>query len=140
MPHGANTRLLAQPFGHSERVRDVAVHPHGQRLDAQQQQERVEGRERRAEVAQRLRAQLHQQPVDTEGLVELEAVVRRRRVGDGGEAPVRPVEGAGVDDGACDRRPVARDELRRGVHHNVRAVPQRLGRCADLHHAHHGTQ
>jgi hypothetical protein len=125
MPHPADARLFEQPLGDGEGVRDVAVHPHGQRLDPQQEQERVERGEHGAEVAQRLRPQLHQESVDAERLVKLEPVVRARWVRDGGEAPVRPVECAGVDDGTRDRGPVPGDELRGGVDDQVCAELER---------------
>ena len=52
----------------------------------------MNGLRQRAEVAQRLRAQLHQVAVHAEGLVERQPVVRRRRLGDDREAAIRPVE------------------------------------------------
>ena len=66
----------------AERVLDVPVHPQAQRLDPLQEEEGVERAERGAEVAQRLGAQLHQEAVDAERLVERETVVGGRRVGD----------------------------------------------------------
>src|SRR5437762_4518319 len=42
MAHRADALLVAQPFGHRERVSDVAVHSHRQRLDPEQEQERIE--------------------------------------------------------------------------------------------------
>ena len=114
-----------------EGVGDVPLHPQRQRLEPLQEQERVERRQRGAEVAQGLGAQLHQVAVGAERLVELQAVVGRRRVGDDGEPAVGPVERAGLDHDAADARAVPADELGGGVDHDVGAPldrPAQVGR------------
>ena len=63
-------------------VVDVALHPQRQRLEPLQEEERVERAHRRAKIAQRLGSQLHQVAVGAERLVELQAVIRRRRIRD----------------------------------------------------------
>ena len=112
-------------FATAARVRDVPLHPQRQRLEPLEEEERVERAHARAEVAQRLRADLHQIAVHAERLVELKAVVRGGRIGDDREAAVRPVERARVDDHTADARAVAADELRRRVQHDVRAPVDR---------------
>ncbi len=50
--------VLAEVFGDAERVLAVAVQAQAERLDTLQEQERVERRQRRTEVAQQLHARL----------------------------------------------------------------------------------
>jgi hypothetical protein len=113
-----------QVLGDGQAVLRVALHPQRQRLDALQEQERVERRERRSGVAQQHRAR----PPDVSGRAERvapdDAVVGRVGLRQPGEAiGVRdPVEAAGVDDRAADRSAVAADELRQRVHGDVGAL------------------
>ena len=108
----------------------VALHAQRQRLDALQEQEGVERRERRARVAQQDGA--HAADVGRRA----RARRTRRRRGSCGSGCVRPgkrvgvgdpVEAAGVDDDAADRGAVAADELRQRVHDDVGAVVERRG-------------
>ena len=99
--HPADGRVRGQERGHRLRVARVPLHPHRQRLQPLQEEERVEGAQRRTDVAQVLDARLHQVAVLAEGLVEANAVVSRRRLGHAREVPVVPGKAAGLDD---DRR------------------------------------
>ena len=108
----------------------VALHPQRQRLDALQEQERVERRERGAGVAQQHGAHAADVGGGPERVAPDDAVVarvglRQARVAVGVRGPV---EGAGVDDGAADRRAVAADELRQRVDDDVGAVARRRAR------------
>ena len=71
-----------EELGDRARVGDVAIHAQRQRLEPLQEEEGVERAHRRAQVAQRLGPQLHQVAVGAERLVELQAVIGRRRLGD----------------------------------------------------------
>ena len=110
-----------QPLGDGAGVADVAVHAQPQRLDPLQEQEGVERAHGAAQVPQRFGAQLHQVAIGAEGLVEGEAVIGRRRLGDDGEAAVGPVEFAGIHHRAADAGAVAAEELGGGMHDDVRA-------------------
>ena len=118
-----------QPLGDRERVLAVAGDPQRQRLEALQEEERVERAERGADVAQALDAQLEDEREVAEGGRVADAVVRRIRVDEVLLEPLAggPVERAAVDDDAADRGAVAADPLRRRVDDDVRAVLDRLG-------------
>src|SRR5665811_1354035 len=51
--HPGHLRLLRQPFGNGERIVGMALHTQRQRLDAGDDEECVERRQRRAKIAQR---------------------------------------------------------------------------------------
>ena len=119
--HPAHQRMGFEESGDPERVLAVPVHAHVQRLESLQEQERVERAERRSEGAKRLAARAHGEPEIAERLVEAHAVVPARRLGHARELAVVPRELPRLDDHAADRRPVAADELRRGVGDEVRA-------------------
>src|SRR5205814_10210429 len=93
--HAGDGRMAFEEPRDAERVRDVTLHPQGKRLEAEEEEERVERRERSTEVAQRLRAELHEVAVHPERFVGGEAVVRRRWVGATREAAGGPGERAG---------------------------------------------
>ena len=65
----AHARVRAQERGQRARVRDVPLHAQRQRLEALQEQEGVERREHRPEVAHRLDARLHDEREVAERLV-----------------------------------------------------------------------
>ena len=118
---------VLEPAGDREGVLAVALDAQRQRLEALEEQERVERAERGADVAEPLDAQLEDEREVAEGLAVDDAVVRRIRVGELREAARRrPVEVAAVDDDAADRRAVAADPLRRRVDDDVGAVLDRL--------------
>ena len=106
-----------EPLRDRERVLRVPLHAQAQRLQALEEQERVERRDRGADVALVLQAALRMYsrgPQLVGQLREHEAVVARVGLGEAGEAAARRVvERAAVDDDAADRRAVTADELRR---------------------------
>ena len=131
--HPRDARVVLQELRHRERVRAMAIHAHGQRFQALQQQPGVERRERRAEGAHDLHARLHGVAEVAEGLVEDDAVVAGRGRGELGELAVAPVELARLDDHAAHGRAVAADVLGRRVHHDVGAP---LDRPAQVRRGH----
>ena len=119
-----DVRVPVEVPGDGERIGVVALHPQRQRLDALQEQERVERRERRAGVAQQHGARAADVGRRPERIAPDDAVVGGIGLGQAGEPlGVRgPVEVAAVDDRAADRRAVAADELRQRVHRDVGAL------------------
>ncbi len=126
--HPVDQRMCIQPPGQLEGIVDVALHPQRQRLQSLQEQERVEGTERGAEVAETLdpspdgEGDVAEGPVRSEHLGEDQAVVPGRRFGEEGELAVAPVEIARVDDHPTDRIAVPADPLGGGRHHDVGPV------------------
>ncbi len=116
-----------KPARHRQRVLRVPLYPQRQRLQPLQQQEGVDRRQRRAEIAQQLRPGPHDVGGLREGLEEHQPVVGRIRAGEPWVTPVAPVEPAAVDDDPADGRAVPADELRRRVHDHVGAVLERAG-------------
>ncbi len=119
--------VAGEILGDRQRVVGVLLHPERQRLDAGQDQERVERRDRRPEVAQAEHAAGDGEGEIAERLVQHHAVIvlgprlRKHRVA----AVARPVELAAVDDDAADRVAVAADELGQRVDDDVGAVLER---------------
>ena len=109
----------------------MALDPQRQRLEPLQEQERVERRERRAEVAQQLDAQpddeRRRSPNTSEKTRPWYAGSGSVNSGKRG-ALRRPVEAAAVDDDAADRRAVAADPLGGRVDDDVGAVLDRAAR------------
>ena len=106
----------------------MALHPQRQRLDALQEEERVERRERRAGVAQQHRphaADVRRRP---ERVGPDDAVVGGVGLREAGVAVGLggPVEAAVVDDRAADRRAVAADVLRQRVDRDIGAEREHL--------------
>ncbi len=122
--HPLHVRVVLKVPGDGERVGVVTLHPQRQRLDALQEEERVERRERGARVAQQHRAHAADVGGRAERVAPDDAVVARVGLGQPGEALLvrDPVELPGVDDDAADRRAVAADELRERVHDDVGAL------------------
>ena len=113
--------MPGQELHHRLRVRHVLAHAHAQRLEPLQELEGVERAQHRADVAQRLDPRLHDPGEVAEGLVEADAVVAGRRLGQPRELAVVPLEPTAVDDHAADARPVPADELGGAVHDDVGA-------------------
>ncbi len=104
----------------------MALHPHVQGLDAGDRQKGVHRRERRAEIAQGDRPRLHRESEIAKILEKLEAVIGGLRVGQRGKAAaLRPVELPRFDHDAAERGAVARQEFRRRMDDDVRAVLDR---------------
>ena len=106
----------------------MALDPQRQRLEALQEEERVEGAEGGAQVAQPLHAQLEDEgqaarPPPRSSRRGRRGRARRSR----GSARRRPSRSAPVDHHAADRRAVAADPLRGRVDDDVRAVLDRPG-------------
>ena len=72
--------MLRQPFGDRQRVVAMALHAQRQRLDAGEDQEGVERRERGAEIAQAQHAAGDGEGEVAEGLVQHHAVIFRARL------------------------------------------------------------
>ena len=105
-----------------ERVLGVALQAKMERLNALQQKERVERRERRAGVAQALDARLEDERERPEGLGVGKAVVRRIGLGEVFEtARGCPVELAGIDDDAAYGGSVAAEKLGRRIYDDIRS-------------------
>jgi len=109
--------VLLEELPDGQGVRAVPLHPQVERLQPQQELERVERRQGGPKVPQQRDAKLDDerdvpQPREIpEDLPELQPVIRRVGGGELGEVPVPPVELPGVDDDAADRGPVAADEF-----------------------------
>ena len=94
----------------------MALQTQGQRLHALQEQEGIEGRNRRARVAQENRADVGDERRRADRVRKGDAMVTRIRISNRRIMPARlPVELAGIDDDAAERRAVTADELRRGI-------------------------
>ena len=110
----------------------MALHPERQGLQAGQDQEGVEGRDRRAEVAQAEHARGDGEGEIAEGFVQHDAAIFRARLRQHRIfARFRPVEGAAVDDDAADRIAVAADEFGQRMDDDVGAMldrPHQIGR------------
>ncbi len=123
---GFDLIVSVEVLGHLLRVGEVTLHAQAQRLEALQDQERVERRDRKAEVAQHLHASLEDERAVAERREVGEAVVAGVGLGEVREATGRGVvERAAVDDRAADRRAVAADELGEAVDHDVGAPLER---------------
>ncbi|GBE22420.1 hypothetical protein BMS3Bbin01_01795 [bacterium BMS3Bbin01] len=106
-------------------VGDMLSHPERQRLEAQEQQERVERRQRGPGVAQEFGACLHQVRILSEILPEPEVVVGGGGVGEKREVAVVPRESAALDDAAGDHGAMASDELGGRVGDDIGSVLER---------------
>ena len=134
--------MLVEEAGHDRGVLHVGGHPQRQRLQAQQEQERVERGHRGADVAQLLGPQPREEAVLGEVAPPRQVAVGGHRLRHQREAAVGPVEPAGLDDDAADGRAVAAEELRRRVHddvgpelHRPAEVGRRQGGVHDEGHA-----
>ena len=119
-------------------VGEVGVHPLGQRLHPLHQQEGVERRQRRADVAELLGTQARAERVLAEVAPPRQAAVRGDRLGHPREVAVAPVEAPGFDHHPAERGAVAAEELGGRVHDDVGApldrpaqVRRRHGRVDD---------
>ncbi len=130
--HPGDGRMPFEKLGHPFSVGDVPLHAQMERLDAGQDHEGIERRERGAEIAQAHGAGFHGVAEIAEGLREGEAVIGRVGLGHRRElAAPAPVELAGFDHDAAHRRAVAREELGHRVDHDVGAPfewPAEIGR------------
>ena len=105
----------------------MALHAKRQGLDAGQDQERVERRQRRPDVAQAQHPAGDGEGEIAEGLVQHDAVVLGPRLAQHRVAVLaRPVERAGVDDQPADRVAVAAEEFGERMNDDVGAVIDRL--------------
>ena len=127
--HPGHLGVLRKPLGDRQRIVAMALHAQRQRLDAGQDQEGVERRHRRPEVAQAQHPAGNREGEIAEGLVQDDAVIFRARLRQHRIAALaRPVEGAGIDDHAADRIAVAAEKFRQRMHDDVGAVLDRLHR------------
>ncbi len=127
--HPVDLVARLEPLRDGQRVLAVTFHAQRERLESLDEEERVERRDRRADVSLVLEAGLQDVLRGAERLGELRedrAVVARVGLGEVGEAPTaRVVELPPVDDDPADRRAVTADELGRRVHDDVGAVLER---------------
>ena len=104
----------------------MLLHAQRQRLDAGQDHEGVERRQRRTEIAQAEHAAGDREGEIAKRLLDPDAVIFRARLVEHRIFVVlRPVEGAGIDDDAAERVAVAAQEFRQRMHHDVGAVVDR---------------
>ena len=121
-----DVRVVGEPGRDLVGVGDVAVHAQGQGLDALDDQEGVEGRQRRAHVAQPDRLVADGEREIAEGLEEAQAVIGLGRLAQQRELAVAPVEPAALDDGAADRVALAAQIFGHRVDDDVGPPFQRL--------------
>ncbi len=131
--HALNLRVVLEELDHLEGVLHVALDAKRQGLQALEQQERVEGRQRRAQVAQQRGAGLGDVGGSPTHVGEHDAVVGGVGLGQAREAVGmgRPIELAGVDEHAAHDGAVAAHELGGGVRHDVGTMldgAQQVGR------------
>src|SRR5437588_240155 len=105
-----------------QRVRKVAVHAHPERFNPLQKQERVEGADTRADVAQALHAGLDNETNVAKGVPELQSMIGSGRFREIGEVAVVPGELSAIHDDAANRSTMATHELRQRVKDYVGAV------------------
>src|SRR6266511_2322958 len=129
--------VVLEPLRERERVLAVALDAEGERLDPLQEEERVERREGRPDVAQPLDARaddeldVAERPLRPEHVVVDEAVVAGRGLREARELAARaPVELSGIHDHPADGGAVAADPLRRRLHDDVRAPLDRAAEVA----------
>ena len=131
----ADLRVLLQELGNLQRVVADAVHAQSQRFDALQNQERVEGRNRRAHVAQRHDAGTADVGSGAECFGIDDAVVGHVRFVETLELRLvlGPRELAAIDDDAADGIAMAAEVLGQGMDDDVGAV---LERAAQVRRGH----
>ncbi len=118
--------MAREEFGDGLGVVAVPLHAQRQRLDAGEDHEGVEGRQRGTEVAQAENAAGDREGEIAERLLQLDAVIFRPRLGQHRIFAARgPVERAGIDDDAAERIAVAAEKLGQRVHDDVGAVVDR---------------
>ena len=100
----------------------MAVHAHAQGLDALHKQERIEGAEAGADVAQAFDAGADDEGDGSEDFAEIHAVIGAGGLVDLREGALFPIELAAVDDHAADGVAVSAHEFGERVHHDVGAV------------------
>ncbi len=129
--HPVHRGMRGQKPGHGPCVLDMPLHPQWKRLEAEQEEKGVEGRQRRSDISQQLCAGLGQKRVFAEVLPELEPVIGRRRFRHERKVAVVPVKAARLDDHTGDDHPVPADELGRRMDHDVGSPlhrPAQVGR------------
>src|ERR1051326_2989546 len=108
----------------------MPLHAEPERLEALQKQERIEGAESRAKVAQAFDSGLHDEGKIAESFVEPNAVIAFARLEKLWKRAPVPREAAAIHNHASDRRAVPTDELGGGVQNDIRPVlngPAQIG-------------
>src|ERR1700736_1060704 len=100
----------------------MPIHPHGQRFDPLQKEERIERADARTDIAKTFDAGANYERDGSEHFAEFHAVIGRRRLVDLREGALLPRELAAIDDGSADAVSVASHELRQRMDHDVGAV------------------
>ena len=125
-------RMLREEVHDLQRILHMTLDTQGQRLKPVDEVERTLRCDCRARVAQDESADIDNECDGVERIDEAHAVIARVRVGEVREASrCLPVKLSAVDDHAAEARAVSAEELRRGVHNDVRAVldgAQEVGR------------
>ena len=129
--HPIYRRVRFQELGHLQGVVAVPLNPQGEGFNSLQNQESVEGAQRRADVAEQLDAHLDDVGERPKRLHELHIVIARVGLDELGKFPVRPVELSRVHDNPADGVSVAAEKFRHGVNDDVRAPLKRTAqiRC-----------
>ena len=130
--------MALEPAGNDQGVLAMALDPQRERLEALQEEERVERAEGRPQVPQALDPQLEDECQRTERAGVANPVIARIRIDEVGAEALRggPVERPAIDHHSADRGAVAADPFGRRVDDDVRAVLDRLGqqRCERVVH------
>src|SRR5260370_13282242 len=101
----------------------MLLHAQWQRLYPSENQERIERRERRTEIAQAEHAAGNGEREITKGLLNLDAVIFGTRLAQHRIFVVlRPVAGAGIDNDAAQRVAVSAKKFRQRMHDELSAV------------------
>jgi hypothetical protein len=137
--HPAHLGVALEVVRHRQRVLADAVHAQGEGFDALQDQEGIEGRDRRAGVAQRHDAAAADVGRGAEGLGVHHAVVGHIRRVEALEALLvfGPGELAGIDDDAADAVAMAAEVFGQRMHHDVGAVLEGAAQVGRRHRVVH---
>ncbi len=118
--------MVMQEFGHALRIVNVPLHAQAERFQPLEEEERVEGREAAANIAQDLHASFEDEGQARPGSAVDQPVIAVIGLVEVGEARVvGPLEVAAVDDHAADGGAVPADELGGRMDHDIRAPLKR---------------
>ena len=127
--------VFGQELGHRQGVCNVSFHAQFQGFQAHQEKKRVEGTERRAEIAQAFHASLHDEREIAECFVKSDAVIALAGLEQLRKRAAVPGKSSAVYNHAADGCSVSADKLCGRVQHNVRAMFDRaaeIRRCEGI--------
>src|SRR5947209_20102495 len=124
--HPIDGGVAFQELGDALRILAVPLHAQGQRLQSLQEEESVERRDRRADIAQQLHARLDDIGQWAQCLHKAQAMIRWVGLDQPWKLPVGPVECAAGHDHAAYGGAMPTDELGRRMHHDIGAMLERL--------------